>query len=231
MKKLVLITGLVGSLFASSNIPTAEVTKILSNNKVLAPYAPYVKDGYDNGNYYIFKLPLRGNPTAYVSKTGETFIGYGFDKEGKILKMPIDANVVKQGVAFSFGDEGKKDLYVVTDPECPYCAKFEKMSKGKLKDYRVHVILMPLSFHKNAKAMSYYILNGKDDAQKLKRFAETVTKQNTNYKNFTPSKEQLSIYSKYLMNSQNAAKELGATGTPMVFDAEFNQVNWPKLVK
>ena len=231
MKKLLLVAGLVGSLFANGTMTQSEVKKVLSNNKLLSKLTPYVKKGYDNGKYYIFKLPIRGNPNAYVAKTGETFIGVGFDKTGNEMKMPVNADVIKKGIAFSFGKKGNKELYIVTDPQCPYCRKFEEMSKGKLKDYRVHVIIMPLSFHKHAKAMTYYILDGKTDAERLKRFKETVTRKNTNYKNFTPTKAQLASDLQYLANSKKAAKELGVKGTPSVYDENFNTVNWPKLVK
>ena len=36
-------------------------------------------------------------------------------------KFPTNAQIVKEGVAFSFGNG--PDLYVVTDPECPFCRR------------------------------------------------------------------------------------------------------------
>jgi len=233
MKKLVLVAGIAGSLFANGNMNSSEIQKVLSNNKILSKIAPYVKKGYDNGKYYIFKLPVRGNPTAYITKNGDTFIGIGFDKNGKQMKMPIDINIIKKGIAFSFGKKGNKDLYIVTDPECPYCRRFEELTeKSKLlNNYRVHIIIMPLSFHKEAKPMTYYILDAKTDAERLKRFKETVTRKNTDYKNFTPTKEQLAKDSKYLKDSQRAADELGANGTPMIYDENFHQVEWSNFVK
>ena len=230
MKKLVLTAGLVGSLFAG-NMNSIEIKNVLSHNKILAPLAKYITKGYDNGKYYIFKLPVRGNPTAYITKSGETFIGIGFDKQGKVIKQPINANIVKKGIAFSFGKKGGEELYIVTDPECPFCRRFAKMSEGKLKNYRIHIILMPLSFHHDSKAMCYYILAGKTDKEKEERFKNTITQKNTNYKNFTPTKSQLAADSNYLLDGKKAADELGATGTPSVYDKNFKPISWPKLVR
>jgi thiol:disulfide interchange protein DsbC len=231
MKKLVLMAGVIGSLFANSSMSQGEIQKVLSNNKVLNKIAPYVNNGYDNGKYYIAKLPVRGNPTAYISKkTGETFIGVAFDKNGKIIKIPLNKNVIKKGIVFSFGNKKGKDIYIVTDPECPYCKRFEEMSKGKLKDYNVHIIIMPLSFHRHSKAMTYYILNGKTDKERLERFRNSI-EGGKNYQKFKPSKKQLDEYNNDIKNSKQAARELGAQGTPSLYDENFNPIqDWMRFL-
>jgi thiol:disulfide interchange protein DsbC len=129
---------------------------------------------------------------------------------------------------FTFG-KGNKDLYLVTDPECPFCKMMEQQKKDIIeKNYRVHVILYPLSFHKNAKAMSYYILAGKTDEERAKRLKEVLSGSNA-WKNYKPTKEEVAKYEKELENSKKAVEELGARGTPSLFDENFKPVNWTTL--
>jgi len=248
MKKLLLVAGLVGSLFASDKLLSQnELNSVLKSSFLYPQFKNDIKKGIvkvqgaEKDGFYIINLQSKaGAGNIYVTKDKKyTVLGRVINNETRSVltanfpkvHFSVNSEIVKKGIAFSFGKKGNKDLYVVTDPQCPYCKRFEEMSKGKLKDYRVHIIIMPLSFHKHAKPMTYYILAGKDDAEKLKRFKETVTRKNTNYKNFTPTKEQLAKDSKYLLDSKKAAIELGAKGTPSVYDENFNTVNWPKLVR
>jgi len=61
--------------------------------------------------------------------------------------LPLDKAVVS-------GDpHGKLKLAVFTDPECPYCRKFEH-ELAKIKGVKVYSFLFPLSFHKHAKKWS-----------------------------------------------------------------------------
>ena len=248
MKRLVLVAGLVGSLFASDKLLNQnELNSVLKSSFLYPQFKRDIKKGIlkvqgaeKNGFYIINFQSKSGSGNIYITEDKKyTILGRVISNKNRTalsanfhkIHFPVNSEIVKKGIAFSFGKVGNKDLYVVTDPQCPYCRRFEEMSKGKLKDYRVHIIIMPLSFHRHAKAMTYYILAGKTDAEKLKRFKETVTRENTNYKNFTPTKAQLASDLQYLENSQKAAKELGAKGTPSVYDENFKPVNWPKLVR
>jgi thiol:disulfide interchange protein DsbC len=162
-----------------------------------------------------------------------TIIGRILDnKTGAILKgnFPVNKQTVKEGISFTFG-KGKKDLYVVTDPECPFCRMMEQKTKDTLaKNYRVHVILYPLPFHKNAKNMSCYILAGKTDAEKAKRFKETLSGGNE-WKKYKPSKAEIQKCMQELEKSKKATNELQAKGTPSVYDENFNPIDWPSLTK
>jgi len=39
--------------------------------------------------------------------------------------FPKNAEIIKKGVMFTFG-KGKKNIYIVTDPQCPFCKLMEK---------------------------------------------------------------------------------------------------------
>jgi thiol:disulfide interchange protein DsbC len=63
-----------------------------------------------------------------------------------------------------FGD-GSRQLYVFSDPDCPYCKKLEH-ELPKLKDVTVHIFLYPLvQLHPNARNMAVDIWCSKDPGQ------------------------------------------------------------------
>ena len=131
--------------------------------------------------------------------------------------------IVKNGVMFSFGD-GKEDLYVVTDPECPFCRRFEKQAQkyNLSKKYKIHIIFFPLPFHKHAKDMIYYILSGKDDKERSQRFQQTLTGDKS-WRSFKLTKSQKEKIDKEIEKSMKAVKELKTRGTPTFYDKNFNE--------
>jgi len=239
MKKLLISLTLAASLFALDKVlPQKETIKVLKSTPIYDRLAPLIKKGkvkakatLKDGFYLIELITPRGKGLIYVTKDKKyTIIGRVLKNNGEILvpNLPKNAEIIKKGVMFTFG-EGKKDIYIVTDPECPFCRILEKEKKDILKkNYRVHVILMPLPFHKHAKAMSYYILAGKTDKEKAKRMSEVLEGSNA-WKNYHPTKEEIKKFNKELETAKKAAEELGARGTPSIYDKNFNSINWPSL--
>lgn len=246
MKKIFLATvAILGLLTANINatdrtLSHKELTKLKKSVKALNKPMLTVKEGIDRGTVYFLKLESKTKRgarimNAFVNKnSGDIYFGKGYDKDGKLISFPKDIKAIKEGVSFSYGD-GKKDLYIVTDPECPYCIKFEKASQGKLKDYRVHLILYPLPYHKKAPAMVEWIMQGKDDKEKKSRLEEIMVKNSTIYKKLIKNpKEPFIVSGKIKIMSEKSRKamnELGVRGTPAVFDEKFNPVSWGTLIK
>ncbi|MCD6211513.1 MAG: thioredoxin fold domain-containing protein, partial [Sulfurovum sp.] len=173
---LAAVITLVTTVSATESIvDKTKLQEIITKNRVLQDPSLTLKGVIEKADSYVLKLEARSPQgsqliTAFLDKkTSELYIGSAYDKEGKAITFPKDAKVVKEGVSFSYG-KGSKDIYIVTDPECPYCSKFEKAIAGKMDDYTVHVILFPLSFHKKAPVMVDWIMQGKDDAGKKERF-------------------------------------------------------------
>ena len=239
MKKIILSLGVAASLFAFDKIlPNQQTNEILKSTPIYNQIAPLIKKGKIKtkatlkDNFYIIEvITPRGKGLIYVTKDKKyTIIGRVLKKNGEMLvpNFPKNAKIIKKGILFTFG-KGNKEIYLVTDPQCPFCRLMEKEKKNLLvKDYKIHVILMPLPFHKYAKKMSYYILAGKNDQEKAKRLQEVLGGSNK-WKNFHPTKEQLNKFNKELTASKKAANELGAQGTPSVYDKNFNPIPWPKL--
>ena len=231
---------LTGANAVDTMLSKAKLQEIQKNSLILNKSTITVKEGLDKDSVYFLKLETKTKRgvklmKAFVDKkTAAVYMGQGYDKDGKVLSFPKDISLIKEGISFSYG-KGKKDLYIVTDPECPYCIKFEKASKGKLDEYRVHVILYPLPYHKKAPAMVEWIMQGKDDIEKQKRFEAVMVDKSQKYKTLIIDEKKpfIAVEStkRMIEKSKKAMNELEVRGTPAVFDANFNSVSWGSLIK
>jgi len=241
MKKILLSLSIVAALFAGDRILSKQELDSVLKSSILYPKLKedmkkgVIKvSGVETDSLYviIIKTP-RKSGNIYITKDKKyTIIGNVINNKTGSMLSPrthkVNKKTVQEGITFSFG-KGKEDLYVVTDPECPFCRMMEKSAGESLGEkYRVHVILFPLSFHKNAKAMSYYILAGKNDQEKAKRFKEVLNGSNA-WKNYHPTKAEKEKFDKILKNAKKAVNELQAKGTPSIYDSKFNPINWQLL--
>lgn len=232
---LVIVSGLYLSLQASdAPVNPEKLKQIRSSNKILQDPRLKLKAAIEKSDSYWLKLesvsPRGSMPvTGFLfKKSGELHLGAGYDKEGNKLIFPKDVAVIKKGISFSYG-KGSKALYIVTDPECRYCKKFEKKARGKLEGYTVHVIFFPLSFHKKAPAMIEWILEPKDDKTRKERFEKVMLEGSTAYQALIKDPKKPFVYSavvkQLVRDAKKAVAELGARGTPSIFDASFKQVS------
>jgi len=238
MNKKILIFGILAianTLNATEIIlDKAKLDEIKNISKVFLNPTLEIKAAIDKDSVYFVKCEGKGpngsqKVMAFVDKkTGSVYFGNAADKDGKLIQFPVDPKIIKDGISFSYGN-GKKEIYLVTDPECPYCKRFEKNIQGKLKDYTVHVILFPLNFHKKAPMMVEWIMQGKDDAEKIKRYQKMMLADTTEYNSLTKDDEKPFSYSSDIKDkiekSMKAVLELDARGTPMVFDSSFNPLS------
>lgn len=220
-----------------------KIAELSKSSKFLSNNYTRIIEGIDEKDTYFLNLQYKGKIVKCFidKKTGTIYKGDRYDASGKVskyIKSPEQikklTKSIKDGVSFSYGT-GKKDLYLFTDPECPYCIKFEKKAKGLLDEYTVHVILFPLRFHKKAPAMTEWIMQGANDKEKHQRAEALMVDNNQDYKAFlsTDSKKPFKYTDTIqvkLDKGKNAARLLMVTGTPIVFDAQFNKVNWGKLL-
>ncbi len=216
-----------------TKLDATKLKEIRASTKVLQNPALTIKDGIDKDSVYFLKLDAKSQRgsrtiTAFVDKkTGAVYFGNGADKDGKPMVFPKEAQIIKDGISFSYGT-GEKELYIVTDPECPYCVKFEKALTGKLNDYTVHVILYPLPFHKKAPAMVEWIMKGENDLQKRERFEQLMLKKSAKYEALIKDPKKPFKYTSQTQEKVNkalkAVEELGARGTPIVYDGTFSEV-------
>jgi len=248
MKKVLLSLGIVASLFASDKVLSqSEALNIIKQTPVYAQLKAKLNKGIkvkglDKKDLYVITLyNKRGEQNIFVTKDLKyTILGMVLNNKTKRPVVAIyppepfkgDKKIVKDGVVFSMG-KGSEDIYIVTDPECPWCRKFEKMAKNThfADKYKIHIIFLPLPFHKHAKDMIYYILSAKSESEKAKRFHETLTGDDS-WKTFKLSSKEKEKIDKELLKSQKAVEELGAKGTPSFYDKNMKEiVNKGKLFK
>ncbi len=166
------------------------------------------------------------------------------DKDGKYLfltnkvintktqeqvSIPIDISILKGKALFTYGT-GKREINVFTDPECPYCHKFEASWEKIKKDVKINVFFFNLDFHKNANAMSRWILSAKTNEAKTKRLSE-IGKGSTEYKKAKFTNDEISKLNTIINKSKKLGEELGVRGTPSVYDMQGKSINWTSLVK
>jgi len=124
----------------------------------------------------VFKTP-RGEseiPAFIDKKTKVVFVGTAYKPNGERINMPIERELVDPGVAFTYGSGKKGEIYVFTDPECPFCRRLEKKLGKKMEDYKVNLVLFPLSFHSHAKPMTQWILRGANEKEKAERMKKIM---------------------------------------------------------
>jgi len=241
MKKTLLSLSLVASLFAGDIVLSKDsALNILKKTPIYTQVAQRINQdeikvkGLDKGDLYVITLyNKKGAQNVFVTKNLKyTMLGLvlnNITKEPVIVDYPAkpfkgNPQIVKDGVLFSFG-HGKKDLYIVTDPECPFCQRFEKAAKKTNfgDKYRIHVIFLPLSFHKHSMAMIEYILSAPTQDERVKRFHETLQGSDA-WKSFKPTKAQKKMVAKEIEKSKKAAEELGARGTPSFYDEHMKEI-------
>jgi len=91
-------------------------------------------------------------------------------KEGLLEAVNIVdlKSIPKSNVAYG---NGNIKIYVITDPQCPYCAKLHEEIKKVLaqrKDVSFEMIMYPLPFHKHASGIAQNIICQNDNAAKQK---------------------------------------------------------------
>ena len=243
LKKFLTVTAFSAALlFAADKVHYLPKKETISLLKVI-PGAEKLIRQYKNGqvnvyvekkdNFYIVMVKgERSRGEFYITKDKKYAIfGNVLDlKTGKNIRgdFPLNKALIEKGVAFTYGS-GNKDIYLVTDPQCPFCRMLEKRKGDMLaKKYRIHVILFPLPFHQYAKPMTEYILAGKTDAEKAARLRRILHGSNE-WKNFKPTPKQKEQIEKKMKEMQAAVNELGVQGTPSVYNSNFKQIPLQKI--
>lgn len=199
---------------------------------------PHIKitKAYDHGLVYELGIEIsspRGtqHTTAYVTKDKKVvLLGDALDADtGESIKRPLDMSKIREQADIAYGT-GTKEYIVFTDPECPYCVKFEKMWPSLEKKVKLYVYFMPLSNHRNATQMSYHIMKQKDQKAKAKAILD-MADGDRSFEKLTMNQQIHELFGKKIAQNQTLANEFGARGTPAVFDTKGVPVNWTSLGK
>lgn len=243
IKKSLAIGAILGlaatSVFAAKGdvLTAAEINTLKSNfPTVIGKPGIKVLKGIDQGEFKQLELEVRTQrgPQQFqvfvVNGTKTLFAGNAYNEKGEKYNLPVNVELIKAGVAFKMGT-GPKELYLVTEPECPYCQKLEKnLASDVLEKYTINIIPMPLSFHKKAKPMLNWVFAGANDKEKTDRMHKVLLGDQS-YASYKPSAEELAKNEEIFSKGMKAAMELKAGGTPSVFDDKFQKVNYQFLLK
>lgn len=244
MKKLILTAALVAGTFTSVFAAGEVVAPKVETGFLANPNFQIVKEEKISENLRSLSMNIKvmgpNGPEVRPVKAfagvidGKEYVMTGtvYGPDGQVLKIPLDKGIVDAGTAWTFG-EGAEELYLVTNPSCSWCSKFEKQvhdgnNAEFFKKYKVHVILMP--FGAGAEEKAKWVLSATTDAERAERYTALMVNGDSTWTSFKPT--DVVGVNLAIEKSNAAAKEMGATGTPAIFDAEFNQIkNWPALLK
>ena len=224
---LAVILGLAQILSAADIKQEIQNIPMLKNNNVM------VKKVHDMGSLYVVgaeavtKDGAKQAASFFVTKDKKiVIVGNAFDGATMdAVTMPIDVSGLKGKQAFKIGN-GKNEYYVFTDPECPYCKKFEEeiVSKNLTKNNTFYVFLFPLSFHKSAHDMSLFILSKSGDAARWKALQDSqkFTLDGISAAKKTKLEEELA-------KQEELGRSLDIGGTATVLDKNGKSINWTTL--
>ena len=176
----------------------------------------------------------RGVTLAVSKDLKYTFLGRVIDNDtGEMVYIKNSPLPYKKDASFIYGS-GKDEYYIFTDPQCPYCKRFEKrLSSFDLKDkIKIYYFLFPLSFHNEALPMSRYILSRKNDDLKVKALHQvTVENSDTYKKNQNYSPKELGRIDEHISLVKDIVKKLGVTGTPTILKPDGSRITAEQLFK
>lgn len=193
-----------------------------------------ISKAYDHGDIYELQLEIltqRGvqHTSAFLTKDKKVVLfGDAVDAAtGEPIKKPLEMAAIRKNADLVYGT-GTKEYIVFTDPECPYCVKFEKMWPMLESKVKLYVYFMPLSNHRNAVQMSYHVMKQKDQKAKAEAILD-MADGDRSFERLTMSKQISELFGKKISENQALANDFGVRGTPAVFDTKGNTVSWPSL--
>lgn len=239
-KTLVLSALVSSSAFAAQGdiLTTKDIDKLKADYpELIGKPGITVTKGIDQGQFKQIELEVVGprGPQQFevfvMDNVKAIFAGNAYNEKGEKFNLPINEALIKEGIGIKIGN-GPKNVYIVTDPECPYCQNLEKnLADDVYSKYTINVIPMPLSFHKNAKPMLNWILAAKTEKEKGERLHAVMAKGDKTYETYTPTKEELAKNEALFEKAYKSANELKASGTPTVYDDKFQKVDYGFLLK
>jgi thiol:disulfide interchange protein DsbC len=229
-KKLLLALVVVTSLNAATPLSKSEVKQI-EELELFKRVQISIKKAYDLESFYLLKVVIQGNnDEVYLTKDKKHLIAGDVisTATGAKLEAPADLTDVRGKESLVFGS-GSDEYFLFTDPECPYCKKFESYFPQIEKNVKIRVYYYPLDFHKNAKDMSLYVMSKKTNEERIKAMLN-IDVNDEGYKNRKYSKEQLAELEASLTAQIAIGQQLEVSGTPAVFDKDGNKVSWPNML-
>ncbi len=211
-----------GDCKSCHKITKEEATKILNK---LDPNIKVEKIGYPqiSGVYELFVKDNKSKIGIVYLDFSKKYliIGNVIDIEGKKSitesameeQKKIDVNKISIKNALIMGNKnGKKKIYVFSDPECPHCYKLHQELEKLLnedKEVLVYIILFGLDIHPNAQWKAESIL-----CKSKENMDEAIKMLEMSYQGKEIPK--LSCKENYALANKRQANSFGISGTPAI---------------
>ncbi|PUE66353.1 thioredoxin fold domain-containing protein [Arcobacter lacus] len=234
-KKTVMILLFIGTVLIADNkeLPKNEISKI-EQLEIFKKANIKILKAYDAGSLYILSIKVQGsNDEIYLTKDKKYIISGAVVNVSNQMQLsaPVDLSTTKDKEGFVYGT-GKDEYVLFTDPECPFCKKFESYLPQIKDKVKIRVFFYPLEFHENAHDLSLYILSQKTTSQKIDALYEFNIGDNLDkVKNAKYSKSELAKLEKQLNEQMNIATNLNIQGTPALFDKNGNSIIWVNMLE
>lgn len=162
----------------------------------------------------LYEVYSGGNIFYTDSKSDRLMLGHLFTLDGiDLTQTKIDAlqaenlkNNIDLNDALKIGN-GKHEVIVFTDPDCPYCRKSEKLIENG--DMTKYIFFNPLDMHEQAKPKAIHVLCSKDPA---KEYAKAMEGGLDNAKLLACEEGD-----QRLTRMIKAGQKLGVQGTPLFY--------------
>jgi thiol:disulfide interchange protein DsbC len=231
-KKLIIASSLItSSLLAQTELSDSQI-KQMENLNIFKKSGISITKGLDADSVYILNIKAQNAvDTVYLTKDKKYLIsGDVLDaNNGMPLTMPVDVSILKGKEAFTFGT-GSDEYILFTDPECPYCRKFESYFPQIEDKVKIRVFYYPLDFHKNAYDLSLFIMAQENAKDRLNAMLN-VTAKDEEFKNHKFKSGQKEKLSKKLDENIELALQMGVQGTPAMFDLKGNKIVWVNILR
>jgi len=143
--------------------------------------------------------------------------------------LPVDLSITSNKEALTFGS-GKDEYILFTDLECPYCKKFEAFFPALEKHVKIRVFFFPLSFHKNARDLSIYVMSQPTHKKMIDAYLN-ANAMNSDFINRKIDKNTEAKLQIKLEEQIEIAQKLNIVGTPTLFDKDGKKIVWVKLLE
>lgn len=233
---------------AKTQEPSKRVeTKLLKELKTLKPLnskAFKLNSVKDIGSMYMVNANMYFQNNArqvdvFITKDKKIVLfGNAFNTETSLnyttQKTPIlpkaqkkhDTKPLEDLAIYKIG-EGKQKYFVFTDPDCPFCKKFEENYAEIKKDATLYVLPYPLTrlhpFSKQ-KLLVFIEMSQKDKNETMKHGGLSTIKIP---KDFKAKKDTV----KQLDETMRLARDIGLTGTPYLVDKDGFKLSPSAIIK
>jgi glutaredoxin len=230
LKKIILSTIAVVSLASASDVKVSDYKLMEKEYEKVLGNGSYLMDYYkgQNKNFIRIADANRRAITNMVHYTSDNSFAMFMEGAGMFFdggKNPVELSInpefkktIDELVSFKVGS-GAENIYIVTDPECPYCKKYEaslKPLKELESSYTINYIFLPLESlgHNKARSMSQYFMLADDPKVSHERMNKVMVRNDlTEYKDFMykinslKKKEKLESEDKSLLEKWESAGE------------------------